>query len=296
MKNDTKLQVLAHILLTAFTVCVLLPILVLISSSLTDNLTLMQKGYNILPRKFSLEAYAYLLDAGSSILRSYGISIALMFLGTALSLLITTPLAFAISRPNLTLGKFLTFMVFFTMLFNGGLVPSYINYVNVFHLKNTFWALLIPNLLMPAIYVLLMKNYFQTSVPNELLEAASIDGAGQFKCFISIAVPLSKPIIATVALFVGMGYWNDWNNGYIYLSKRTDLYSIQTLLNAMIRNIQFLSQNQMDMSTSAQALSELPSTSVRMAIAVLGILPVLIIYPLVQKNIVKGITLGAVKG
>ena len=109
-------------------------------------------------------------------------------------------------------------------------------------------------------------------------------------------MPLAKPIIATVALFVGMGYWNDWQNGYIYLSKRTDLYSIQTLLNAMMRNIQFLSENQMDMSSSAQAISEIPSTSVRMAIAFLGILPILVIYPLVQKNIVKGITLGAVKG
>ncbi len=296
MERDKKLQVLAHGMALIFTVCVLLPLLILISSSFTDDKVLLREGYNIFPRAFSLDAYTYLFDAGSSILRSYGISILLMVLGTTISLLITTPLAYVISRPRLTLRGPLTFMVFFTMLFHGGLVPTYVNYVNVFHLKNTFWALLIPNLLMPAIYVLLMKNYFQASVPNELLEAASIDGAGEFRCFLSVAVPLAKPIIATVALFVGMGYWNDWQNGYIYLSKRTDLYSIQTLLNAMMRNIQFLSENQMDMSSSAQAISEIPSTSVRMAIAFLGILPILVIYPLVQKNIVKGITLGAVKG
>ena len=183
MERDKKLQVLAHGMALIFTVCVLLPLLILISSSFTDDKVLLREGYNIFPRAFSLDAYTYLFDAGSSILRSYGISILLMVLGTTISLLITTPLAYVISRPRLTLRGPLTFMVFFTMLFHGGLVPTYVNYVNVFHLKNTFWALLIPNLLMPAIYVLLMKNYFQASVPNELLEAASIDGAGNSDVF-----------------------------------------------------------------------------------------------------------------
>lgn len=296
MKYDRKFQVFGHAVMILLSVCIIVPILILISSSLTDNTTLIQEGYNILPRKFSLSAYEYLFDAGTSILRSYAISFALMFLGTGLSLLIMLPLAYTISRPGLTFKGPLTFVVFFTMLFNGGLVPTYINYVNVFHLKNTFWALLIPNLLMPALYVLLVKNYFENSIPEELLEAAAIDGAGQVRRFVDVALPLARPIIATVVLFVATGYWNDWQNGYIYLSKRTDLYSIQTLLNAMIRNIQFLSQSQLDMSSSAAALSEIPSTSVRMAIAVLGILPIIIIYPFIQKNLVEGITIGAVKG
>ena len=296
MKYDKKMQIIGHVLLATFCVLVLLPLLVLISSSLTDNDTLIREGYNILPRKFSLESFEYLFKAGSSILRAYGISIALMVVGTILSLCLATPLAYVMSRKKFRFSKAITFIVFFTMLFNGGLVPTYINYVNVFHIKNTFWALLIPNLLMPAIYVLLIKNYFTNNVPEELLEAAEIDGAGEFRKFFVIALPLAKPIIATVALFVAIGYWNDWNNGYIYLTKRTDLYSLQTLLNAMIKNIQFLSKNTLDMSSSVKALSEMPSVAVRMAIAVLGILPILAIYPFVQKHIVKGITVGSVKG
>lgn len=296
MKYDKKLQSIANCVLVLLCLSVILPLMILISSSLTDNTTLIQSGYNVWPAKFSLAAYEYLFETGSSIPRSYLISASLMVLGTALSIAIATPLAYTISRPGLPFKKLMTFLVFFTMLFNGGLVPSYINYVNVLHLKNTYWALLIPNLLMPAIYVLLMKSYFSTNVPEEILEAAEIDGASEFRRFLTIAVPLAKPIIATIALFVATGYWNDWQNGYIYLSKRTDLYSIQTLLNAMIRNIQFLTQNSYDAASSAEALASIPSVSVRMAIATIGVIPILLIYPFIQKNIVKGIALGGVKG
>ncbi|MGB4660833.1 MAG: carbohydrate ABC transporter permease, partial [Mobilitalea sp.] len=190
----------------------------------------------------------------------------------------------------------LTFLVFFTMLFNGGLVPTYMNYTNTFGIKNTFWALLVPNLLMNGFNVLLMKSYFVTGVPDEVLEAAQIDGAGEFKTFIKIALPLAKPVVATIGLFVGIAYWNDWQNGYVYLTKRTDLYSIQNLLNRMIQNIQFLSQNSSNISNANVGLASIPSVSVRMAMAVVGILPIIMVYPFVQNNFVKGITLGGVKG
>ena len=216
--------------------------------------------------------------------------------GTTVSLCLSLPLAYAISRPGLTLKGPLIFYVFFTMLFNGGLVPTYVNYVNVFHIRDTFLALLLPNLLMNAMYILLIKNYFQNSVPEELMEAATVDGAGRFNIFLRIALPLAKPIIATIMLFVATGYWNDWNNGYVYLSKRRDLYGIQTLLNVLNQNIQALAQQDFDMNSSAEALSEMPTVSVRMAMAVVGLLPILVMYPFLQKNIVKGITLGAVKG
>jgi putative aldouronate transport system permease protein len=187
-------------------------------------------------------------------------------------------------------------MVFFTMLFNGGLVPTYINYTNTFGVKNTFWGLLIPGLLMNGFNVLLMKSYFVTGVPDEILEAAFIDGASEFKTFIKIALPLAKPVVATIGLFAGIAYWNDWQNGYIYLTKRTDLYSIQNLLNRMIQNIQFLQQNATNINNASVGIASIPAVSVRMAMAMIGILPIIIVYPLVQNNFVKGITLGGVKG
>lgn len=182
------------------------------------------------------------------------------------------------------------------MLFNGGLVPTYINYTNVFHIKDTIFALLVPSLLMNAFNVLLMKSYFVSNVPDEILEAAYIDGASEFQTMRKIAVPLSKPIIATIGMFAGIAYWNDWNNGYIYLVKRTDLYSIQNLLNRLMQNINALTQNASQVGNVNQGLSEIPSVSVRMAMATLGILPIVVIYPFIQKNFVKGITLGGVKG
>ena len=166
----------------------------------------------------------------------------------------------------------------------------------VFHVKDTFFGLLVPSLMMSAFNVLLMKSYFVTGVPDEILEAAYIDGANEFQTMWKIAIPLSKPIITTVAMFSGIAYWNDWNNGYIYLTKRTDLYSIQNLLNRLMQNIQALTQNANNMAQAGEGLSQIPSGTVRMAMAALGILPIMIIYPFIQKNFVKGITLGGVKG
>ena len=229
-------------------------------------------------------------------IHAYGISILLTVVGTTCSLVVTTLLAYALSKKELPGKGVLTFIVFFTMLFNGGLVPTYMNYTNVFGLKNTFWGLLIPSLLTNGFNILLMKSYFVTGVPDEVLEAAYIDGASEFKTFYSIALPLAKPIVATIGLFAGIAYWNDWMNGYIYLTKRTDLYSIQNLLNRMIQNIQFLTQSSANISNANVGLSSIPAVSVRMAMAVVGVLPIVIVYPFVQNNFVKGITLGGVKG
>jgi len=294
-RDDKIFNSVGHILMLLLSLMAIIPLILLVVSSLTDNDTLIRNGYSFFPEKWSIYAYEYILKTGNTVIRAYGISFVLTIIGTIFSLIITTMLAYMLSKKDLPYRRTLTFLVFFTMLFNGGLVPTYINYVNVFHIKNTFWALLFPNLLTRAYYILLMKSYFVTSVPDEILEAAYIDGAGQFTTFIKVALPLAKPIISTIGLFAGIGYWNDWMNGYIYLTKRTDLYSIQNLLNRMIRNIQFLSENVSAADTSA-GVAAIPSVSIRMAIAVLGVLPIIVVYPFVQKYFVKGITLGGVKG
>ena len=278
------------------TILSLLPVILIVIASFTDENSLIANGYSYFPAKWSLDAYFYMVKQVKLITRAYGISFFVTITGTLLSVLFTTTLAYPMSRKDFKFSKILTFLVFFTMLFNGGLVPTYINYTTVFHVKDTFFGLLVPSLMMSAFNVLLMKSYFVTGVPDEILEAAYIDGANEFQTMWKIAIPLSKPIITTVAMFSGIAYWNDWNNGYIYLTKRTDLYSIQNLLNRLMQNIQALTQNANNMAQAGEGLSQIPSGTVRMAMAALGILPIMIIYPFIQKNFVKGITLGGVKG
>ncbi len=296
MGQEKRFQIFGHVVMTIITLCAILPLLLLLISSITDNDVLIRNGYSFFPEKLSFYAYEYIFTSGNSVVHAYLISIVLTIVGTLLGLTITTLLGYALSKQFLPGRGILTFIVFFTMLFNGGLVPTYINYSTVFGIKNTFFALLIPSLLMNAFNVLMMKSYFVTGIPDALLEAAYIDGASEFKAFFSIALPLAKPIVATIGLFIGIGYWNDWMNGYIYLTKRTDLYSIQNLLNRMIQNIQFLMQNSSTISNANQGLASIPSVSVRMAMAVVGVLPIVIVYPFIQNNFVKGITLGGVKG
>ncbi len=294
--DDKRFQIIGHIVMIIISALAVIPIILLVVSSVTDNDVLVRNGYSFLPEKLSIYAYQYIFKTGNSVIHAYGISILLTVSGTILSILITTLLAYVLSKSNLPFRKFMTILVLFTMLFNGGLVPTYINYTNVFNIKNTFWALLVPSLLCNGFNILLMKSYFVSSIPGEIMEAANIDGASEFQVFYKIALPLAKPIVATIGLFSGIGYWNDWMNGFVYLTKRTDLYSIQNLLNRTMQNIQFLSQYSTNVKEAGAGLAAIPAVSIRMAMAVVGILPILIIYPLVQNNFVKGITLGGVKG
>lgn len=273
----------------------LFPFLLLLMASFTSEEALVQFGYSVLPRAFSLEAYGYLLKQGDQIMNAYGITVLVTVAGTCASLMISALLAYPLSRTDLPGRKQLTFFVFFTMLFNGGLVPTYLLYTNYLTLKNTIWALLIPGLLVSAWYVLLMRTYFTQNIPAAVIESAQIDGASEARTFFSIVLPMSRPIVATVGLFVGIAYWNDWYNGMIYLTK-PQFYSIQNLLNRMMSDIQFLANNASLASSAAGAQASIPSMSVRMAIAVIGVLPILIIYPFVQNNFIKGIAIGAVKG
>lgn len=278
-------------------VTVVVPFLLLFMSSITDENTLLVNGYSFFPEKFSLGAYAYIFRSGDKIFRAYGMTVLVTLLGTLVNVTLSALFAYPLSLKNLPGKRGITFFVFFTMLFSGGLVPSYILWSNYIGVKDSIWGLLLPGLLMSAMNVLLIRTYFSTSIPDTLFEAAEIDGAGQMTIFAKIVLPLGKPILVTIGTFSGLAYWNDWTNGLYYITKRTELFTIQNLLNQMVSDLQFLSQNAGNVSSDvALELSKVPSTGVQMAIAFVAILPIILIFPFLQKYYAKGIALGAVKG
>ena len=288
-------QVAANLIMIVLTLFCLLPFLLLIISSITQENALVRNGYSFFPEQIDFAAYKYLLVDSTSIVRGYILSAFVTVTGTVANLAVTTLFAYPLSRRDLPGRAFISFFLFFTMLFNGGLVPSYIMWTQTFHIKNTIAALLFPNLMMGAVYVIMMRTYFTTNIPEAVIEAARIDGAGELTILVRVVLPMSVPIIVTLALLVGLGYWNDWLNGLYYINEDR-LYSIQVLLNKMLMDVQFLMSN----TNAAQSLQNqdiaLPSTGIKMAVAVMGALPVLVIYPFFQKYFVKGIVIGAVKG
>ena len=291
-KNKTG-QIFLNIIFILLCIAVVGPFLLLFSSSLTDEQTLMREGYNFFPRKFSLETYQYLILSAAKIAKGYGITIFVTVVGTIASCMITLFFAYPLSRKELPCRTFISFFVFFTMLFHGGLVPSYMMWTQTFHIRNTLWALLLPNLLMSGYTVIMMRSFFSANIPDSLVEAARIDGGGEYRILFSVVLPLSKPMVATIALMIGLNYWNDWTNSLYYVTDES-LYSIQAILNSINSNVQFLNSGQ-GVSGSLGTL-ELPSVGIRMAIAVIGVIPILCIYPFFQKYFVKGIVVGGVKG
>lgn len=288
-----KRKIVPNIILIITSVLCVVPFLLLIISSLTDENTLVQNGYSFMPVKWSLAAYQYIWQQGIVIVRAYAITIFVTLLGTSGGLIVTSMLAYPLSRKDLPYGKAFAFFVFFTMLFNGGLVPTYLMYVNVFHIKNTLLALIIPGLFVNSFFCMIMRSYFTSNIPDAIIESAYIDGASEFKIYTSIILPLSKPIMATIGLFLGINYWNDWYNGLIYLND-TKLFSIQNVLNRMISDAQFLASS--NLGTVSTGNITLPTTSTRMAVAVVTVLPILLAYPFFQRYFIKGITIGSVKG
>ena len=270
------------------------PFVLLIMSSVSSESSLIRNGYQFWPQTFSLDAYKYILRNSDTILKAYGLTILTTAVGTLTSLFLTITLAYPLSRKKLKGRNVITFLIFFTMLFHGGVVPSYILWARYLKIKNTFWALVLPNLLINPFHLILMKNYFENSIPQEIMEAAELDGAGPIGVLGYVILPMGKPIIATIAMFTILTYWNDWTNALYFVSD-SRLWSLQILLQNILNNVQFLSKNSQVASQIGLSVASIPSVSVRMAIAVLGVLPILVLFPFFQKYIVKGISLGAVK-
>lgn len=281
-------------------ICILLcalivfPFWMLISVSLSSEKDIVYYGYQILPKHFDLTAYQYVFQNASGLLRAYGVTATFSFATMALATLAMASLAFLLSKKSLKGKKGVAFYLYFTMLFGGGLVPTYLVNTQMYHLDNTIWIYILPALVNPW-YVFMIRTFFQ-GLPYELTEAAKIDGASEYRIFFGIILPLSKPVLATVALFVLLGKWNDWFTAMLYIS-RESLISLQFMLQRIMTNIEVLKAlNNQGTTLSGTVNAAIPAETVRMAMAVVVAGPMLCVFPFFQQYFVKGMTVGSVKG
>ncbi len=297
MVTGKKMRLWSNIILIILSVFAILPIILLIIGSFTDNATALSEGFSYFPSKWSTEAYKYIIDAWAMIGKGYLNTILVTAIGTGVSLIVTAMFGYGLTVKGLPGGKVITAMLIISMLFNGGIVAQYFVYTNFVRIKDSYLALILPNYVMNAFNVILVSNYFRNNVSAEILEASRIDGASEFSVFWKILLPLSVPILATIGIMTAIGYWNDWMNGLYYLSPRNGgpYRTIQLILNEINSQVNFLASQASQLGLTVDT-SKIPSTTVRMAIAFVGILPILIAFPFFQKYFVKGISVGGVKG
>lgn len=287
--------VLIHTFFILFSLVFILPILSVISVSLTDEATLASLGYSLIPKKFSTLAYEFIFSNPQEIFDGYKVTIFVSAVGTVLSLLVTTAVAYSLSRKYFAYKKIITYYIFFTMLFSGGLVPSYILQTQYLHLDNTIWIYILPSMV-SAWNVIVVRTFMQ-GIPDALAESAKIDGASEYRIYFQIILPLSKPVIATIGLMILLGKWNIWMESMLYI-RNSKLYTLQYLLQRMLLDAQFAKNmaNTMPDSVMMMELVKVPSESMRFAMCVLAAGPMLVVFPFFQKYFSKGLTIGAVKG
>lgn len=291
---STFSHILINLLFIALSLICILPIFLVIAISFTEEREILLNGYNLIPQAFSTEAYKFVLQTGDAILKAYGVSILTTILGTIMSVSVITLYAYPLSRSNFKYKNFFSFFAFFTMIFGGGLVPWFMVYSQLFRIRDSIMILIFPYL-MNAWYVMIMRTFIKTTVPESLMEAARIDGAGEFRTFFSIVLPLLKPGLATIGLLSCLGYWNDWYLSLVFVTKR-ELFNIQYTMYQTLSNIQFLTSGSAQFAELGSVLADIPGESARMAIAVISIGPIVFAYAFFQKYFIKGLTIGAVKG
>lgn len=293
MAKNNRTHPLILLALFAFSLACLIPLWLIFMVSLTNENDISRFGYRFWTPNIDLSAYAYLRHDAETISRAFGVSILVTIAGTLLSLFVTSALAYALSRKEFPLRGFLSFYVFFTMLFSGGLLPWYLVYTRAFHLQDTLAVLIIPGLI-GGFNVFIMRTFFSNSIPPSLIDSAQIDGASEFRTYFSVILPLSLPVLATIGLFVTVSYWNDWFTSLVFINN-DKLYTLQYFLNKTLMNALFL-QAIANKAYSQTANIAPPLESIRMAMAMLAILPISFVFPFLQKYFVKGLTVGAVKG
>ena len=288
-------NVLLNVMFLLMALVCIIPVLLVIAISLSAEASITEYGYHLIPKIVSFEGYEYLAKQSTLIIRALGVSLFVTIVGTVLGILLTTLMGYVLSRPGYKLNGFLTMVVFIPMVFNGGLVSTYFITSQFLNLKDSVWALILP-LAVSSFNVVICRTFFKTTVPEELIESAKMDGARQFTIFFKIVLPISLPVLATIGLFLCFAYWNDWYQSLLYIDDQR-LYSLQALLNAIMTNVNMLAQNAAAMGASmADTVANMPKEAARMAIVVVIVLPIACAYPFFQKYFISGLTVGAVKG
>ena len=285
-------NILCHTLFILCSIACLYPVLLTIGISFTDEKSLYENGYAIIPKVFSTAAYQFILGSNGGIGRAYINTIFTTICGTLLSLIILALYAYPLSRKDFSGKKFFTFFAFFTMLFSGGMVPWYIVCTQVLHLQNTYLALILP-MVFSAWNMLILRSFFSSTIPAAIIESAKIDGAGEYRIFLTIVIPLSKAGLATIGLFCTLAYWNDWYHAMLLITDEK-MNSLQYYLQRIFMEIQVLKSGLLE--SNAASSMDIPSEAARMAMCALAMGPIVIVYPFFQKYFIKGLTIGAVKG
>lgn len=290
-KSDKIIKIISYFILALVVICCIAPLLIIVSASFSDESLLASQGYGFFPKGFNTTAYKYILSNGETLFRAYGVTIATTAVGSFLNLLVTAMCAYPLARKDYKLRSKVSFFLYFTMLFNGGTVPTYILISQYLHLRNNVLVLILPQL-MGVYNVFIMRTYF-SQVPTALIESAKIDGAGEYRILFKIILPLAKTGLATMLLLISLTFWNQWYPCLLYMS--SDKYiTLQYYLARIMSNIEaVLKNNQTGLNVD---ISALPNETARMAICVLGVAPMVIIFTCFQKYFVKGINVGAVKG
>lgn len=283
-----------NILFVVLALMALIPIIFVFIISISSEKSIAAKGYSFFPQAFSGAAYKFLWGERTMILQALLISVEVTVIGTVIGVLLTTTMGYVLSRRSFKLRGFYTILVFIPMIFNGGMVANYVVVGQILNLKDTIWALILP-LAVSSFNVVIARTFFTSTIPDSVIESAKIDGASQMSIFFRIVVPISKPVFATIGLFLAFGYWNDWFQSSLFISN-TKLYSLQALLNNMQKNIEYLTKNPTAGLSLTDYKRSMPTEGVRMAIAVVVAVPIACIYPFFQKYFISGLTIGAVKG
>ncbi|SCY66712.1 carbohydrate ABC transporter membrane protein 2, CUT1 family [Paenibacillus polysaccharolyticus] len=286
-------NVMMNIIAGLFALICVFPFIFVVIISFTDEKVLARDGYRLIPAEWSFAAYQFVWQSGDTLLRAYGVTILVTVLGTIISLVLMSLYAYAISRKSFRYRRFFSIFAILTMLFNGGMIPTYMVVSQLLGMKDTIWALILP-LAMNAFYIMILRTFYSTSVPDAIIESARIDGAGEFYTFLKIVIPLSLPGLATIGLFSTLGYWNDWFNALLYIDS-PNLVPLQSMLMRIESSIQFIQQNSANSSMSLAAMQSIPQDTSRMAMVVLATLPIIFAYPFFQRYFVQGLTVGAVK-
>ena len=294
VRDEKGFHYFALVLMPCLAIFCVIPFILMNSVSFSSEAALV-KGYKFIPQEFSASAYEYLWLKRATILRAYGLTILITVVGTATNLVLTSLFAYPLSRKDFKPRNLFAFILFFSVLFNGGMTSSYIIWTRLFHIKDTVWAYLLPGTLMTGMSVLMVRNYYSANIPYAIVEAARIDGASDMKIYTGIMVPLSKPVMTTIGLFAALGYWNNWTNGLYYITA-PKLYTIQDYLKKLMDSIQMLKTTDLAGEAAMLAMRSLPTESARMAIAIIAILPILLVYPFIQGELIKGMVVGGVKG